>query len=179
MVATHPAQSISPALTSMRPSGSAVTVGYQRPTAIGATRDHVRVAGLKRFVSRSPTWAPLCPPATSALPSGSRQLPVQNMLVRLFGTEVKTPVAGFHRRAWLPKSWPSQARISPVASRSALTATIGQVTGAAHWPEVEPVGVPTETDTAALVVLLPAKSDALACSTWLPEIDVAVSHATL
>src|SRR6185503_924236 len=147
MVATHPAQSISPALTSMRPSGSAVTVGYQRPTAIGATRDHVRVAGLKRFVSRSPTWAPLCPP--------------QNMLVRLFGTEVNTPVAGFHRRAWLPKSCPSQARISPVASRFACTATIGQFTGAAHWPELVPVGVPTETDTAVLVALLPARSVAV------------------
>src|SRR6476620_9686794 len=111
----HPAQSISPEVTSMRPSGSAVTVGYQRPTAIGATRDHVRVVGLKRFVSRNPTWAPLCPPATSALPSGSRQWPPQNMLVRLLGTEVNTPVAGFQSLAWLPKPWPSHARISPVA----------------------------------------------------------------
>src|SRR6185369_15615408 len=160
-------------------SGSAVTVGYQRPTAIGATRDHERFAGLKILVSRRPTWAPICPPTTSALPSGSRHWPLQNILVRLFGTEVNTPVAGFHTRAWLPKSCPSQARISPVGSRAAFTATIGQVTGAAHWPEVEPVGVPTETDTAALVVLLPAKSDARAWSTWLPEMAVAVSHATL
>ena len=29
----------------MRPSGSVVTVGYQRPTAIGATFDHERVVG--------------------------------------------------------------------------------------------------------------------------------------
>ena len=64
------------------------------------------------------------------------------MLVRLFGTEMKVPVAGFQTRAWLPKSCPSQARISPVGSRFACTATIGQATGAAHWPEVEPVGVP-------------------------------------
>src|SRR6185369_17077377 len=177
--AKHPPQSISPEVTSMRPSGSAVTVGYQRPTAIGATFDHVRVAGLKIFVSGSPTWAPIWPPTTRALPSGSRHWPLQNMLVRLFGTEVNVPVAGFHTRAWLPKSCPSQARISPVGSRAAFTATIGQVTGAAHWPEVEPVGVPTETDTAALVVLLPAKSDARAWSTWLPEMAVAVSHATL
>src|ERR1051326_1668650 len=158
MVATHPPQSISPAVTSMRPSGSAVTVGYQRPTAIGATRDQARVAGLKRFVSGSPMWAPLCPPATSTLPSGSRQWPAQNMLVRLFGTEVNAPVAGFQRRAWLPKACPSQDRISPVASKFVCTATIGQATGAAHLPEVDPVGVPTVTGTEALVVLLPAKS---------------------
>jgi hypothetical protein len=100
-------------------------------------------------------------------------------LVRLFGTEVNTPVAGFHRRAWLPKSCPSHARISPVARRFACTATIGQATGAAHWPAVEPVGVPTDTLTETLVVLLPAKSVALACRTWLPAMAVAVSHATL
>jgi len=54
------------------------------------------------------------------------------MLVRLFGTEVKPPVAGFQTRAWLPKSCPSHARISPVGSRFAWTATIGHATGAAH-----------------------------------------------
>src|SRR4051812_42630689 len=152
----------------MRPSGSAVTVGYQRPTAIGATRDHARVAGLKIFASGNPTCAPIWPPTTSALPSGSRHWPLQNMLVRLLGTEVNVPVAGFQRRAWLPKSWPSQARISPVGSTAAFTATIGQLTGAAHWPAVEPVGVPTVTLTEPLAVLLPAKSVALAWRTWLP-----------
>jgi hypothetical protein len=96
------------------------------------------------------------------------------MLVRLFGTETKVPVAGFQTRAWLPKSCPSQARISPVGSRFACTATIGHATGAAHWPAVVPVGVPTVTATAALVVLLPAKSVARACRTWFPATAVAV-----
>jgi len=35
---------------------------------------------------------------------------------------------------------------------------MGHATGAAHWPAVEPVAICTETDTAALVVLLPGMS---------------------
>src|SRR6185295_17025880 len=101
MGAKHPAQLISPEVTSTRPSGSGMVVGYQRPTAIGAPIDHARVAGLKMFVSRSPTWPVTCPPVTTTLPSGSRQWPLQNMFVRLFGlfTEVKAPVAGFQSLA--------------------------------------------------------------------------------
>src|SRR5262245_31469206 len=160
MAATQPAQLVSPAVASTRPSGSGVTVGYQRGKAIGATRDHARVTGSKIFVSRSPVLAPRCPPATNALPSGNRQWPVQNMLVVL-GTEVKTPVVGFQRRAWLPTPCPSQARISPVGSRFAWTATKDQASGAAHRPVVESLEGETVTVTGALVVLFPARSIAV------------------
>src|ERR1043165_6733390 len=152
---------------------------HRRAAAIDGRRVDARVAGSKMFVSGSPTEAPICPPTTSALPSGNRHWPLQNILVRVFGTLANTPVAGLQTRAWLPKSCPSQARISPVGSRAALTATIGQVTGAAHWPAVDPVGVPTVTATEALVLTLPAKSVALACRVWFPATAVAVSHATL
>src|SRR5258708_716226 len=44
------------------------------------------------------------------------------MLVRLLGTAVKTPVPGFHRRAYWALSWPSHARISTRRSTLAWTA---------------------------------------------------------
>src|SRR5262245_39150002 len=105
--------------------------------------------GLNRFVSLRPIWPPAWPPATSTFPSARAHWPAQNMLVWLFGTAVKTPVVGFQRRASFPFDWPSQARISPVGSRLACTATMGQVVGAAHWPTSDVVGATTVTATGA------------------------------
>src|SRR6185369_16369436 len=104
------------------------------------------------------------------------------MLVRVLGTEVNAPVAVFQTSALCPFTSPSQVSTSPVGSRLACTMTIGVVIGAPHTPEVEPPEPPeadTVTATEALVVLLPAKSVARPCNTWLPGTAVDVSHATL
>src|SRR5712691_9615365 len=100
------------------------------------------------------------------------------MLVWLFGTAVKTPVVGFQRRASDPFPWPSHARISPVGSKLAFTATMGQATGADHWPTRDVVGATTVIVTGALVVELPAKSRATAVRMWSPSETLVVSHKT-
>src|SRR5215475_3517406 len=101
------------------------------------------------------------------------------MFVWLFGTDVKTPVVGFQRRASCPFVWPSHARTSPVGSRLACTATMGQTTGTEdHWPTRDGVGSTTVTATGALVVKLPAKSRATAVRMWSPSKTLVVSHRT-
>src|SRR2546430_10686217 len=99
--ALHPSQLISPAVTSMRPSGSAVTVGYQRLSGIGAAELQPWLAGSKSVVLLMPTWAvPEWPPATSTRPSGSRAWPEQKRLAAKNGTAVKGLVVGSN--TWAP-----------------------------------------------------------------------------
>src|SRR6266446_791461 len=93
-------------------------------------------------------------------------------------TFVKVLVVGFQRRATLPEVCPSDARISPVGSKWACTATMGQVSGAAHWPTTAGVVATTVTGTGALVVELLLKSRATAVSVWLPRNDPVVSQMT-
>src|SRR4030095_15725939 len=100
------------------------------------------------------------------------------ILVWLFGTAVKTPVVGFQRRASCPFPWPSHARISPVGSSMAFTATMGQATGADHWPTRDVVGATTVTVTGALVIKLPTKSRTIAVRMWSPSKTLVVSHRT-
>src|SRR5262245_35221184 len=178
-MASHRSQLVSPAVTSTRPSGSVVVVGYQRWVAIAPTFVHLLIPGSKRFVSLTPVCPAAWPPATRICPSAKAQWPEQNMLVRLFGTEVKMPgFAGFQRRASFPFPWPSHARICPVGSRAACTATMGQVTEADHWPTRDAVAAATVTETGALVVELPAKSRATAVRLWLPGETLVVSQRT-
>src|SRR5262245_27290605 len=125
-----------------------------------------------------PVCTSACPPATSVFPSARAHWPEQNMLVWLFGTAVKPPVVGFQSCASCPRPWPSHARTSPVGSRLAFTATMGQTTGADHWPTRDVVGATTVTATGALVVKLPAKSLATAVRMWLPSEALVVSQRT-
>ncbi len=46
---------LSPERVRMRPSGSVVTVGYQRARVMSAARNQVRVVGLKMLVSFVPS----------------------------------------------------------------------------------------------------------------------------
>ena len=64
-------QLVAPETASMRPSGSFVSVGYQRPYAICWTSLHVFVAGSKIVALRRPTYASTCPPTTRMRPSAS------------------------------------------------------------------------------------------------------------
>ena len=63
-------QLTAPETTSMRPSGSFVSVGYQRPYVIGWTSLHDSVVGSKMVVVLVPTYESMCPPTTRMRPSG-------------------------------------------------------------------------------------------------------------
>src|SRR5262245_21478140 len=66
-----------PAVTSTRPSGSVVTVGYQRAYAMSGPRVQVMVAGLKKFVILNPTPGPSqsWPPTNITRPSARTTWP--------------------------------------------------------------------------------------------------------
>src|SRR5262245_30786335 len=66
----------------------------------------------------------------------------------------------------------------PVGRRLAFTATMGQATGADHWPTRDVVGAATVTATGALVIVLPAGSRATAWRRWLPGVTFVVSQTT-
>src|SRR5437868_7642295 len=92
--ALQPLQAISPAVTSMRPSGSAVTVGYQRPSGMGATELQPWLAGSKMVALAMPKWLLLWPPATNTRPSASSAWPEQKRLAAANGTAEKALLAG-------------------------------------------------------------------------------------
>src|SRR6267142_6223016 len=95
MRALHPSQLVSPAVTSMRPSGSAVTVGYQRATGMEASEPQTWVAGLNAVALAMPTWAvPEWPPASNTRPSESREWPEIGRAAVKKGTAFKELVAG-------------------------------------------------------------------------------------
>src|SRR4051794_30777934 len=95
MRALHPSQFVSPAVTSMRPSGSAVTVGYQRATGMEATELQIWLPGSKTVALAMPTWAlPEWPPPTNTRPSESSAWPEQKRSAVKNGTAVKELVAG-------------------------------------------------------------------------------------
>src|SRR6266403_112690 len=98
----QPLQATSPAVTSMRPSGSAVTVGYQRPPGMGVTELQRRLAGSKMVALLMPTWVLEWPPATNTRPSGSRAWPAQKRLAAVNGTGERELLAGSNNWAPLP-----------------------------------------------------------------------------
>src|SRR5437867_2749242 len=100
MRALQPLQAISPAVTSMRPSGSAVTVGYQRPWGMGAAELQPWLAGSKMVALVMPKWVAVWPPATNTRPSASRAWPEQKRLAAENGTGEKALLAGSNN--WAP-----------------------------------------------------------------------------
>ena len=92
-------------------------------------------------------------------------------------TEVNALVVGFQTRAFFPANdCPSYARTSPVGSRMAFTATMGQEKGAPHWPTRSGVPATTVTETGVLVAVLLLASRATAVRTWFPETANCVPH---
>src|SRR5712664_350253 len=101
MRALHSSQLISPAVTRTRPSGSAVTVGYQRASGMAAAELQPWLAESKIVALGMPTWAEaLWPPATNTRPSGSRAWPEQKRLAVENGTAVNELVPG--SKTWAP-----------------------------------------------------------------------------
>src|SRR5467141_4406149 len=95
MRALQPSQLVSPAVTSMRPSGSEVTLGYQRPTDMEGPELQLCVDGSKKVELGMPTCGvPVWPPATNTRPSGSSEWPEQKRLAVKNGTVVRVLVAG-------------------------------------------------------------------------------------
>src|SRR5919201_5055209 len=88
-----------PDVTSRRPSGSAVAVGYQRRNAMFGAADHVSATGSKMLAFSAPSDAESKPPTTRMRPSGSWAFPAQNKFENGFGTRVIAPVAGSHKRS--------------------------------------------------------------------------------
>src|SRR6267143_2048769 len=125
-VALQAAQFTSPASASMRPSGKAVTVGYQRPTAIPAPDVHLCVCPSKIEALLIPTWLLVCPPATKILPSGSRLWPEQKRFAAVNGTAVTPSVDGSKTTAPVASVWSSHARTLPLGIRFMWIATRGQ-----------------------------------------------------
>src|SRR5712675_1463407 len=124
MRALHPSQLVSPAVTRKRPSGSAVTVGYQRATGMEAAKLQARVAGSKMLALVMPTWAvPVCPPAVNTRPSGSSAWPEQKRLAVMGGIAVRELVAGSKIMEPLLSVESSQNSTLPVGSRLMWTAT--------------------------------------------------------
>src|SRR5258705_6049755 len=125
-VALQSAQFTSPASASMRPSGKAVTVGYQRPTAIPAPDVQVCVCPSKIEALVIPTWLLVCPPATKILPSGSRLWPEQKRFAVVNVTAVTPSVDGSKTTAPVASVWSSHARTLPLGIRFMWIATRGQ-----------------------------------------------------
>src|SRR2546430_1606604 len=129
MRALQPSQAISPAVTSTRPSGSAVTVGYQRPAGRGATELQAWLAGSKMVALVMPTWGLVWPPATNTRPSASRAWPEQKRLAVKNGTGEKALLAGADNWApgWapVPAGESDHIRTLPVGRRVMWNATSG------------------------------------------------------
>src|SRR6266436_1974320 len=102
------------------------------------------------FASFVPIVDGVWPPGTKIRPSGKAACPAQNRSVTLLGTGVKLFAPGSHTCAPVPES--SKANTFPVCMRTALTATIGQLNGAAHWP-ICAASVVFETVTATPVAV--------------------------
>ncbi len=71
---------LSPEKTRARPSGSVVTVGYQREFCRSATRVAVLVFGSQSVLSLSPLLTDTWPPAMNSRPSASCEKPEQKRL---------------------------------------------------------------------------------------------------
>src|SRR4029077_718746 len=110
MVALHPSQLIDPEVTSVRPSGSEVTVGYQRANDICGADVQVEVVGSNMVPFLRPMKsAMLCPPAMNTLPSGRRPCPAQNRSAPANEVVWNVLVLGFQvvaRVVLLVASWP-------------------------------------------------------------------------
>src|SRR4030095_16222754 len=176
----HASQSMAPDTTRARPSGRTVTVGYQRPTCIGAAEDHMRFEGWKRFASGRPTGFAMCPPATNTRPSGNKVCPAQKRL-SFAVVLVKPLVLGFQTRATPFCAAPSHTRIWPFGISVRWTPTIGHERGALHWPiregsvaEVFATGMATGLDIVVLLGL--AVSLATAVSACGPSAIAVVFH---
>src|SRR5215470_18305542 len=101
MRALHSLQLVSPAVTRNLPSGSAVTVGYQRATGIEAAELQTWVTGSKMVALVMPTCAvPEWPPASNTRPSASNECPEQKRSAVKNGTAVNELVAGSN--TWAP-----------------------------------------------------------------------------
>src|SRR5579871_1422799 len=103
---------------------------------MSATRVHVDVAGSKMFVSTIPCWPvdrPPNPPTTSTRPSGRTVVPEQKMLSGALKV-VNVCDAESQRDVGSGCCQPSQTRYLPVSSRTACTATSGQLSTGPHWP---------------------------------------------
>src|SRR6266850_2617431 len=178
-VALQSAQFTSPASASMRPSGKAVTVGYQRPTAIFAPDVHLCVCPSKIEALLIPTWLLVCPPATKILPSGSRLWPEQKRFAAVNGTAVTPSVDGSKTTAPVASVWSSHARTLPLGIRFMWIATRGQSrtcdqspTTAGSVDVLLVTGMATPDDT----VWLPAPSRARAVRVCDPFVAVTVFH---
>jgi hypothetical protein len=123
-------------VTSTRPSGSVVALGYQRRCDMSGTFVHVSVTGSKMLACDEPR-CPLAsswPPTTRMRPSPSCAWPEQNRLSAT-GTGVKRFVAGSHTVAERPPAdSPRYMRILPVCSWIMLTATSPSSIGAVQRP---------------------------------------------
>src|SRR4030095_14064489 len=73
-------QLCAPEVTSMRPSGSAVTVGYPRRNAMFGSDDQLWLTGSKMLALAAPRPDGSWPPATRMRPSGSCACPAQKRL---------------------------------------------------------------------------------------------------
>src|SRR5581483_4835370 len=142
----------------MRPSGSEVTVGYQRGFAMSAAAVQPLVAGSKMFVLVSPQWAALLwPPATKTFPSPMTPRPPQKMLDGDCDC-TSVLVAGSQTRASEPQmSCPSDIRTLPFGISQTLTATIGIGIVPDHSPDCG-VGDVFENVTATGAAVPPLKN---------------------
>src|SRR2546421_6507754 len=88
----------------MRRSGSAVTLGYQRPSGMGAAALQPWLDGSKMVALVMPKCVSVWPPATNTRPSASRAWPEQKRLAVENGTGEKALLAGADNLApgWAP-----------------------------------------------------------------------------
>ena len=182
VVTTLPAES-RPAMVSIRPSGSSVTVGYQRPNAIlGSPR---RQVSLRRVEDVGDVDARV----VVLVPAGDHQPAVrhervagaeQHRVRRDLGAPAAAPLAGSHSRgiaAMVPMAPPSsylpQPRILPVGSRWMWSGTMAQGTSGPHLPVVASDGS-AETLTGAEVTLLAAGGERRAsCAPGAADAEIA------
>src|SRR5262249_11404392 len=130
------------------------------------------------FASLVPKVDAVWPPTTKIRPSGKAAFPAQNRSVALLGIGVKLFATGSHTRARIPES--SKANTFPVCMSTALTITIGELKGAAHWPICATSLVfETVTFTGVEVAVLPAASRTLAANVWIPLTVEEVSQDTV
>src|SRR3954471_3409891 len=179
-----------PEVTSARPSGRVVAVGYHRRYAMFGSGVHFCVLGSKMLAMAEPMKLESthsCPPATRTRPSASTVWPEQKMSRTCcwvsLGTGMNTLVAGSHSVAEvapMQSGPPSHKRIFPVVSRTMLIATIGKSIVDDHWPTT--AGSVTALDTVTVRtaegVRFPAASRARALSVCDPLAAPVVSQVT-
>ena len=135
-----------PATVTSRPSGSVVTVGYQRPRAIlGNPGTQDSLAGSKILVTSRPLSSALCPPDTMKRPSAMNAWPAQKSIVsfRMVMAVVGGPRPGSQSRGFpMPPSFsacPTQGFFRS-GNRCMCKGTMSQSTGGSHLPTVASTG---------------------------------------